>query len=62
MRESADRFEQRGDNVFLEMQNWFETRSSRTVGKPDIIGQQPDGSARCTTSRLANPGPRTRSR
>ena len=38
VRESADRLEQRGDSVFLEMQNWFETTSSRSrsriVSKP----------------------------
>ena len=28
VREAADQFEQRGDNVFLEMQNWFETHST----------------------------------
>ena len=47
VRESADRLEQNGSNVFLETQNWFEVRSSRSgspiIGKPDIIAQDHDG-------------------
>ena len=47
--ELADRLERQGDSVHMEMQNWFEVRSSITgsivIGKPDIIGRGPDGAA-----------------
>ena len=49
MHELADRLERQGDSVHMEMQNWFEVRSSITgsivIGKPDIIGRDPDGAA-----------------
>lgn len=45
----ADKLEEQGCDIFLEGQNWFETRSDDTGsainGKPDLIALKPDGSA-----------------
>ena len=45
----ADRLEEKGCEVFLEEQNWFEMKSKESGsvvnGKPDLIALNPDGTA-----------------
>ena len=58
--ELADRLEREGCQVFIEDQNWFDTRSSASgsilTGKPDVIALHPDCTA--TVYDVKTGGPR----
>ena len=49
LHELADRLEEQGCRVFLEDQNWFETKGKESGsivrGQPDLIALNPDGAA-----------------
>ena len=59
--ELADRLEREGCEVFIEDQNWFDTRSSASgsilTGKPDVIALHPDGSATVYDVKTGQPRP-----
>ena len=59
--ELADRLEREGCEVFIEDQNWFDTRSSASgsilTGKPDVIALHPDGIATVYDVKTGAPRP-----